>query len=312
MSHEPTFRSDRSGSPEPASLGGPRTDSFPFEDFRKLRFGGGSPHCLYCGSSVVQRWGGFSGRQRYRCTTCRRTFSDFTGTPLAWLKRIDCWAAYCDYMRRSCTLRRTAAGTGVHLGTAFRWRHRILGALESADDTALGGTIVFGETWFPYSEKGRRSGPEHRREPLRGTRPGARVAYPRERVWVFVAVDERGRVASGATGSVRPRSDVLAGALGDRVQPGSELVDVSGPFGAVAVLADRVGARYRRALITSSDVRAVRGYVVGLRRWIRRFRGVATRYLDNYLAWNRALSGMSQLTTEAGPHPFWLAFTGWA
>ena len=114
-------------------------------------------------------------------------------------------------------------------------------------------------------------------------------------------------MASGIVGLVRPRWDALAGALGDRVGPGSELVDVRGAFGAVALFAHQVGVRYRRAVLTSSEVGAVRGYITGLRSWIRHFRGIATRYLDKYLAWHRSLSGMSRLTPNAGPGPFWLA-----
>ena len=42
--------------------------------------------CPHCQRSRIQKWGGFAGRQRFRCRDCRRTFSTFTNTPLRWLK----------------------------------------------------------------------------------------------------------------------------------------------------------------------------------------------------------------------------------
>lgn len=41
-------------------------------------------------------------------------------------------------------------------------------------------------------------------------------------------------------------------------------------------------------------VSEVRDYILALRRWIRRFRGVATRYLDNHLAWHGILEAAAR------------------
>jgi len=41
--------------------------------------------CPHCGEDHVHRWGNDSGKPRYRCTRCRKTFNPLTGTPLAGL-----------------------------------------------------------------------------------------------------------------------------------------------------------------------------------------------------------------------------------
>lgn len=82
--------------------------------------------------------------------------------------------------------------------------------------------------------------------------------------------------------------------MASRLLSESELVSAAGPYGAVARLADRIEASYRRAARYSEAVAAVRDYILALRRWIRRFRGVATRYMDNYLAWHRIVEAAAR------------------
>ena len=91
--------------------------TFPFSSFRRLRFGE-RPSCPRCDADRVHRWGSFSGRKRYRCVACRRTFSDFTGTPLAYIKKLPAWSPYCLCMREglSSTPRRAAPRGIAHPG----------------------------------------------------------------------------------------------------------------------------------------------------------------------------------------------------
>ena len=113
--------------------------------------------CPHCSARAVQRWGSFSGRCRYRCRQCARSFSDLTHTAAAHCKRIHLWQRYMSCMDASMTIRRSAAAIGVHPTTAFRWRHRVLAAALQADDSALTGRIEIEAAKFLYSEKGRRN-----------------------------------------------------------------------------------------------------------------------------------------------------------
>src|SRR6266853_3174030 len=47
--------------------------------------------CPHCGGDRVHRWGNDSGKPRYRCTHCRKTFNPLTGTPLAGLHHPERW-----------------------------------------------------------------------------------------------------------------------------------------------------------------------------------------------------------------------------
>ncbi|MFW6205865.1 MAG: IS1595 family transposase [Gemmatimonadota bacterium] len=266
------------------------TPEFPFRRFRRSRFSDGV-RCPHCGATRVHRWGSFAGRQRYRCVACRRTFSDFTATPLANLKRVDLWPDFCRCVLESRSVRDTAERTGIHRDTAFRWRHRLLRSLDAVDRGALTGSVVYGETWFPFSQKGSR---KLDRPPRR--RPAFHRADIKP-VWVYVLVAGDGRLATGVAGVRRPTAAVLLRAVGNRLSGDVELMSCNGPFGAGATLAIRLDVRHCRSPQNGQGMTGVRRYVGRLRRWITRFRGVATRYLASYLAWHRFLE-MSERAAE--------------
>lgn len=257
--------------------GGP----FPFEAFRKARFANGTK-CPRCGSASVQRWGWFSGRRRYRCRGCQRTFSDFTGTPLAYLKRIEDWPRFGQCVVAELSIRRSGRFLSVDPSTAFRWRHRLLAALNDADGkTPLWGQVVVHETRFPYSEKGRR-----RPDPtaFRFARPGTGSART---AWVVVAGDGADGTFATLIGLRRPAARDLVRALGRKLRHAAGIMSGTGQFGAAGTAATRLGLLHRRLPSRADELTRLRHYVVRLRRWMRQFRGVATRYLDHYLVWHR-------------------------
>ncbi|MEX0892227.1 MAG: hypothetical protein WEB88_08660 [Gemmatimonadota bacterium] len=295
------------------------------QDVRDRRFSRG-PACPRCGSTKVIRWGRFSGRQRYRCHGCRRTFSDLTGTPLAYTKRLRLWPAYCACMLDGRSVRASARRVGIHKDTAFRWRHRILAAHLAAPPRPLRGIIELGETAFPYSTKG-----QHRAE---GSHAAGRIpGRPAEHlVRVLLLVDRTGAHWSGVIGERGrlvefhegrwyrwrlPLRQICRGhgvesALREAVRGDAVLVAKQGRLSKYAAVARRLGMRYRQAWGSSSleplparrgTVRGrlseslavtqdplhhlahVRSYTMRLHAWMPRFRGVATKYLENYLVW---------------------------
>jgi len=262
---------------EALEWGGP----FPFAAFRKLRFPDG-PACPRCGNGRVHRWGRFSGRRRFRCVSCGRTFSDFTGTCLAYVKRIDDWPRFCLCVAAELSIRGSARVLAADPTTTFRWRHRLLRALHESDDVVLTGEIVVGEMQFAYSEKGK-GNPKRAAQRV----AGARRCRTRT-VWAVVAREGAGGntyTEVGGFARVRPRD--LTAVLISRTRGATCLVSGTGRLGAVARTARDLGLRHRRTTGRSLELMGLRAYTTHLRRWLARFRGVATRYLDHYLAWHR-------------------------
>lgn len=124
--------------------------------------------CLHCGDRAIQRWGRTgSGLQRFRCLTCRRTFSAATGTPVHRLRYPEKLAAVIDDMLSlvpgSC--RALARKLKLDKMTVWRWRQRIIKALMGVGGTAFGGIVEADEKFFRESRKGSREWVNHLRRP---------------------------------------------------------------------------------------------------------------------------------------------------
>jgi transposase-like protein len=269
------------------------------------------PACPHCRCPRVHRWGSFSGRQRYRCTGgCGRTFSDFTRLPFAYSKKPGLWIGFERGMWRRESIRAAAARLGIHPCTAFRWRHRILAWSLEHDRQRLSGRIELTIERFSESRKGDRALGRPARRRAQG--PWAFMTSMRVPV-VFAWVDDA-RWISLVAGARRerpdvrtrptmpplvrrwPAADVLHEGLDPRIQRSAStrlltfLNPRSTPVGRLAELLDLplvIARRNADASTATETMRGVHGLPVLLRRWLSRFRGVASRYLDHYLIWHR-------------------------
>jgi transposase-like protein len=277
--------------PSPQSLAGPGPPGQRCQPSPQGRKGPTGASCPRCGSSRVVGWGRYRSGRRHRCAGCGRTFTSTTGTPEAYLKKPVLWGIFRDFMRVSLPVRHSAAVLGVHKDTAFRWRHRFLDAVRAGTATLPGvppaavepldGRIFVAETWFMFSEKGKRN----------LDRPARRHAWVTDwlfapRAWVVLLGDDSGRHVGQLTGLRRPMADdlepILAALVGGRTPV---LTSRDGPYAQLPRVARRLGLRHERVGLQAGG--RVEAYRRRLKRWLRPFRGVATRYLPNYLAWHR-------------------------
>lgn len=249
--------------------------------------------CPHCGGTHVHRWGRFSGRQRYRCCHCARTFSTFTGTALQHLKLPQRWRRFLWCHDRRLTVRSAAAILDVDKDTALRWRHRLLEQWRREPREKLKGRLVIGDFCLPHSAKGSRP---LSRPPRRHGEAWTFPSCQTDPVTVLVAWEDGPEPAAMLIETVRRdsgepcipglRSEAYDRRVAPRVGNVTEIVGVRGPLCTLADFADRIGARYRQEKRAFSPTRVfhVRRQ---LRAWLRPFRGVATRRLDNYLEWFR-------------------------
>ena len=114
-----------------------------------------SPCCPYCQSEAVGRWGSANGMRRYRCKPCNVALNCLTGTPLAQLHKRELWGEHAQALVDGISLRKVADRIGVHVETAFRWRHRVLKTPKALKAKVLDGTVEADETLFPAFAEGR-------------------------------------------------------------------------------------------------------------------------------------------------------------
>lgn len=114
--------------------------------------------CPFCKSRKFSN-NGFSpsGKARYVCVKCQRTFSETTGTPLHALKKQEQFFKFLDVMSGGYqTLRKMADTVGVTTATAFQWRHKILNAMNPSK-IKYEGITDFNTKVVSFSRKGLRT-----------------------------------------------------------------------------------------------------------------------------------------------------------
>jgi transposase-like protein len=249
--------------------------------------------CPRCHSLRVHRDGHADGLQRYRCVSCARSFNSLTGTPLARLRHRTKWLPYLDCMLQSGTVRRAAALVGIHKNTSFRWRHRFLHSTKHDRSLPLAGIIEADETYLLESQKGSRQlGRPARRRGGSARRRG----LSHEHDCILVARDRTGRTVDFVTGRAPLRPAHLQRCLPPVVAADVMLVTDGHP--AYPAFARKAGISHRAVNLSAGvrvagalHVQNVNAYHSRFKQWLRRFNGVASRYLPNYLGWRWALDG---------------------
>jgi len=257
--------------------------------------------CPHCGGDDIRPRGQASGKPRYRCTSCGKSFNPLTGTPLAGLRHMDHWATQAQALSSGETVAKAANRCKVAYTTAFRWGHRFLAALNLDQPQHLCGIVEADETFILESFKGKRSDlPRPARQ--RGGK-AAKRGLSAEQIPIMAARDR-----SGATiDAVLPRLDAasITKALRSAIAPPAALCCDGG---------SAVTAFARRAKLTFHVVPApgipkpeapelhinnVNAYHGRFKEWMRRFHGVATKNLPNYLSWRRTIEALGAASTSA-------------
>ena len=258
--------------------------------------GRGCPHCA--GREVVA-WGRANGAARYRCKSCARTFNAATNTPMARLRKKERWADNAQAMIEATSVAKAANRCGVHYTTAFRWRHRFLGSLSLDKPKTLTGIVEADETFILESSKGRRP-PPYRKARKRGGKAGHPGQFF-ENIPILVARDRQGATFDAVLANVDGAS--IAKALGGVVTPDNLLICDGGR--AIVAFARRAKIPFHvvpapgkpSADAPHIHINNVNVYHGRFKEWMRRFHGVATRNLPNYLGWRRALEALGDNAT---------------
>jgi len=247
-------------------------------------------HCPHCGSTKMVRNGHAHGLQRYKCRACKRSFNALTGTPLARLRQKGKWLAQAEAVREGLTIKQAAAKLQVAPSTAFRWRHRFLALPKTVQARALGGIAEADQTYFLHSLKGqRRIGRKPRR---RGGKAGKR-GLSKEQVPVLVARDRAGATADFILAD--DSKDHVVAALKPILA--ADAILCTDASGMLAAAARQIGIAHRPVNVSAGrrvvagvyHIQNVNAYDSRLKNWMRRFHGVATKYLGSYLGWFRTL-----------------------
>ena len=265
--------------------------------------------CPHCAHEQISRWGFANGLQRYRCNACRATFNALTDTPLAGLRHKAKWIGYAKQLVEGASIRKSAAAVGIHPNTAFRWRHRFLSLPNGQQAISLAGIAEADETYFLESQKGRRQGLS--RAPRKRGGKASKRGLSEEQTAVLICRDRTGHTAD----FILEKADKAH--IGAVLKPllAADVILCTDGEKALAAVAKEMGITHRPVNLATGQrvvagvyhVQNVNAYDSRLKEWMRRFHGVATRYLGNYLGWRRLIERHDR---EISPDSFLRAALG--
>ena len=201
-------------------------------------------------------------------------------------------------MMEKKTLRETAEECKISMATAFSWRHKILDALhEMSGKVCLDGTVEADETFFNVSYKGRHKYFSLPREPHKRGNAVHTKGLSSEKVCVPCAVNEAGISYARPAKLGKVSSDSISLVFDGILSPEATLctdnekayVSFAREKGVKLVQMD-TGCHVTEIQGKSYGIQRVNAYHSSLKGFIQRFRGVSTKYLENYLVWNDLLS----------------------
>jgi transposase-like protein len=248
--------------------------------------------CPHCGSTSIKRWGRSSGLQRYKCkeSECGSTFNALTGTPFARLRHRSKWMDNLEGMQIGLSITKMSKVLGISRSTAFRWRHRFLTAPTENKPLQVSGIVEADETFFLESFKGNQT--IFNRPSRKRGGEGSKKSKD-EKIAVLLVKDRSGKTTEYVL------EEHTNAAIIEKLEPivTKDSILCSDGASAYKKFANENDITHHRLIALDNNrvigkefhIQNVNGYTGRLKTWMKRFHGVGTAYLPNYLGWMRFL-----------------------
>jgi transposase-like protein len=207
-------------------------------------------------------------------------------------------------MMNGLTLTKSAAICGIRVSTAFIWRHKILDALQNmANDVQLDGIVEADETFFDASYKGNHRNGSFtlpRKAHKRGHSTHTR-GISNEKVCVPCAVNRSGLSIAKITNTGKVSIKALHNAFDGRFRENAILVtDQERSYVQLAdtngiTLVQIKGGKTKNGIY---HIQHANSYHSQLKQFMRSFKGVSSKYLNNYLIWHNFVNYAKETTEE--------------
>lgn len=236
--------------------------------------------CPHCNSTNFIRNGNSKGVQRYKCKLCSRTFKDSTGTPLHGLHKKEKIEKYLKALKEGMSIRKAAKYVGISKNTAFAWRHKMLASISKQprtqeSDSVAGIAIIR----TPYSAKGRKKHPER---------------YRKQSKSILIITDTNLTIRK--LNNQRSSNDAIK-KMGESIK---ESYAVSIPDALLSnalkhqenitkISSSKQSYKFKNKTLSCIDLLEALG---------KRFRGVASKYLQHYWSWYTAIHNSLLLKNE--------------
>jgi transposase-like protein len=265
-------------------------------DIKETRFS----NCLFCTkcgctTNIIRKGKGVNGKQRYLCKNCSSIFTSTTDTFLhSTKKNIDIWKKYVQCMVRKYSIRKCAEECDITVRTSFMWRHKILDALRLSDKTELKGIVEADETFFRVSYKGSKG--LDRKSHKRGNDVDIR-GLSKEQVCVVCAIERDNKSSISKIGGLGKTSKKsIKNVLDTKIKEKSVIcTDKERSYLELAKSnkLEHIRLEEFKSKKGIYHINHINSYHTRLKKFIDNFNGVSTKYLNNYLIWNKVTNDNS-------------------
>ena len=251
--------------------------------------------CPRCGCAhTIKKGKSCSGRQKYRCKSCNRYFTNATRRVLSLSKlKREVWVEYVKEMIGEASLRDAMLAVGVSLKTAFFMRHRICECMQGFLDEFRCGkncSAEIDEYYIAESFKGnhrKNADFEMPRDSRRRGSDNKKRGISSDQIGILTAINDRGSVLAvaacrGHLGKQEAK-DILEG----KILEGAIVSTDKHPSykKLIGELGAAVHNRFDSKDRSEGVINAVNSLHARLDTFVRRFKGISSRRLSNYLTW---------------------------
>lgn len=245
--------------------------------------------CPICGDQNAKfiRKGIQRGKQRFLCKSCGRKFTYDTKQLTSNSQQPkESWIVVLEDTLSLTPIDDTAEKIGVCHSTAFRMRHKLLVYMEEAVSASapLEALIEADEAYVPESQKGTRV--THRKPRKHGEGVSKR-GLSNEQLCVCFATDRDHRAIARCVNRAKPSSEDLVRALAGHISKESVILcDGAAGYNLLAekTECEKVALVGHESYNKVYHLNTVNSLHSRFKEMMRKFRGVATKYLNRYAA----------------------------
>ena len=244
--------------------------------------------CPHCETEDIYGHGTYKGRKRYMCKKCNKTFNDFTGTAISGIKKVSKFEEYIAMTLESPTIRKVAEKLNINIKTAFDWRHKLLSALTEVNGIKFSGIVECDDKQLDINEKGNLN---LGRKPYK--RPSDRKkkrGVSNDKVSIMVATDRDGNSTMKVAKIGRLDVDSIEQTIGGLIDKDNILCSDAHP--SIKSWAKNRELEHHTFVASRQHVKSKCYHVQHVNsldnlyeRWVKKFYGVSTKYLPQYLNW---------------------------
>ena len=247
--------------------------------------------CPHCTSKNVYKRGKQNGVQMYQCNECKKWYSETTGTPLYDIKLKSKWQSYLRCMEQGMPIKKIAKELNISIQTSFDWRHKILSSLDQFVPKTLSEEIECDELELPLNNKGSKTldrDPRKRGSDFKRNTEDKDITV----VQVVTAVERNGNKYLKAVESKRLSKEEIEKVFEGKLSENATLITDKHPSYR-AFAKDNPSIKHKALLAKeyvdktdkSIHLQKVNNVHSQLRKFLRPFNGVSSKYLQNYLNW---------------------------